>query len=117
MQKSHDPLGKERWCYCVQAADRKYCALVQGKFFPHREKLKDNSCFEGELYVVQENTEYVVHLVVSSLQQAVPVRSQEVLKTRGSESDTKVPFESLALCFLGTEKLACEFLSQDDAGW
>lgn len=45
------------------------------------------------------------------------VRSQEGLKTTGLEPDTKVPFESLALCFLGTEKLACEFLSQDDAGW
>lgn len=67
--------------------------------------------------MAQENTKYVVHSVISSLEQAVPVRNQEGLRTRGSEPDTKVPFESLVLRFLGTEKLACEFLSQDDAGW
>lgn len=36
---------------------------------------------------------------------------------KGSEPDTKVPFESPVLCFLGTEKFVCEFRSQDDAGW
>lgn len=89
----------------------------KGSFSPTGKKLRDNSCFEGEAYVAQEKTKYVVQSVISSLEQAVPVRSQEVLRTRGSEPDTKVLFASLVLCFLGTEKLACEFLSQDDAGW
>lgn len=89
----------------------------KGSFSLTGKKLKDNSCFEGEACVAQENTKYVVHSMVSLLEQAVPVRGQEGLRTRGSEPGTKVPFKSLALCFLGTEKLACEFLSQDDAGW
>lgn len=67
--------------------------------------------------MAQENTKYAVRAMVSSLQRVVPVRSREGLRTRGSEPDTKAPFGSPALCFLGTEKLACEFLSQDDAGW
>lgn len=117
MQKSHDTLGKEGWCNGVQQQTGNIVLLFKGSFSPTGKKLKDNSCFEGEAYVAQENTKYVVHSVISSLEQAVPVRNQEGLKTRGSEPDTKVPFESLALCFLGTEKLACEFLSQDDAGW
>lgn len=45
MQKSHDALGREGWCNGVQAADRKYCALVQEKLFPHREKVERQQLF------------------------------------------------------------------------
>lgn len=33
------------WCSGVQAADRKYCALVQGEFLPHREKAERQQLF------------------------------------------------------------------------
>lgn len=45
MQKSHDPPGKEGWYNGVEAADRKYCALIHGKFFLHREKAERQQLF------------------------------------------------------------------------
>lgn len=116
-RQSHGPPGKERWCNGVQAADRKYCASVQGKLIPSQGTSWKTAVILMEKLMWPRRIPNTLHVPRCPCQQAASVRSWEGLSTRGSEPATKAPFEFPVLCFLGTEELACEFLSQDDAGW
>lgn len=116
-RQSHGPPGKERWCNGVQAADRKHRASVQGKLIPSLGKSWKTAVILMEKLMWPRRIPNTLHVPPCPCQQAASIRSWEGLSSRGPEPATTAPSEFPVLSFLGTEELACEFLSQDDAGW